>query len=122
MPKCLRRGACWFPHTMHSAISDRPISLKFVESREQPPSSTRCRELNALASFIAERKLNTVFIETSVPDRGVHSLIDGRRASGQNVGIAGPLYADGLGQPGTATGSYVGMIRYNVDKIVEALK
>jgi manganese/zinc/iron transport system substrate-binding protein len=80
------------------------------------------RELSALASLISDRKLNTVFIETSVPDRGVNSLIDGWRASGQNVGVAGPLYADGLGQPGTVTGNYVGMIRYNVDKITEALK
>jgi manganese/zinc/iron transport system substrate-binding protein len=80
------------------------------------------RELNALASFISDRKLNTVFIETSVPDRGVNSLIDGWRASGKSVGVSGPLYSDGLGQPGTATGTYIGMIRYNVDKIVEALK
>jgi len=36
--------------------------------------------------------------------------------------VAPPLYTDALGQPGTAGGTYLKMMRYNIDTIVAALK
>jgi manganese/zinc/iron transport system substrate-binding protein len=38
------------------------------------------------------------------------------------VRIGGELFSDALGDAGTPEGTYVGMIRHNVDAIVSALK
>jgi manganese/zinc/iron transport system substrate-binding protein len=41
---------------------------------------------------------------------------------GHAVEIGGKLYSDAMGEPGSATGTYPGMVRHNVRTIVEALK
>lgn len=42
-------------------------------------------------------------------------------ASSAGVAVAPPLYTDALGSPGSAGDTYLGMMRYNVDTIVQAL-
>lgn len=44
------------------------------------------------------------------------------RARGHEVVVGGQLYADAAGARGTPEGTYVGMVRHNVQTIVEALK
>jgi ABC-type Zn uptake system ZnuABC Zn-binding protein ZnuA len=43
-------------------------------------------------------------------------------ASEAGVIVAPPLYTDALGQPGTPGATYLEMLRYNVDTMVEALQ
>jgi manganese/zinc/iron transport system substrate-binding protein len=38
------------------------------------------------------------------------------------VVVGGELFSDAMGRPGTPEGTYVGMVRHNVDLIVKALK
>ena len=38
-----------------------------------------------------------------------------------NVVIGGQLFSDAMGDAGTPEGTYVGMVRYNIDTIVGAL-
>lgn len=78
-------------------------------------------EVNALVDFLVERRLPAVFIESSVSDRNIRALVEGCAARGHTVRIGGQLYSDALGQPGTPGGTYVGMVRHNVDAIVQAL-
>lgn len=85
-------------------------------------SEAGVKEINDLVTFIVDRKIRSVFVETSVSERNVESLVDGCKARGHSVTIGGELFSDSMGKPGTPEGTYVGMVRHNVDVIVRALK
>jgi manganese/zinc/iron transport system substrate-binding protein len=78
-------------------------------------------DLNALVNFLVERKIEAVFVETSVAEKNVKALIEGARAKGSKVRIGGQLYSDAMGPAGTYEGTYIGMIDHNVTVIVRAL-
>ena len=78
-------------------------------------------DVQALAAFIADRGLPSVFVESSVPPRFVEALTEAVIARGGDVTIGGSLYSDALGSPGGPAETYVGMVRANVDTIVGAL-
>jgi manganese/zinc/iron transport system substrate-binding protein len=63
-----------------------------------------------------------VFVESSVPRKSIEAIVAGAATRGQIVEIAGPLYADAMGEPGTEVGTYEGMMRHNFSLIVKALK
>jgi len=79
-------------------------------------------DVNQLVSFIVSRKVNAIFVETSVNQRNMKSLQEGCKSRGHDVRIGGELFSDAMGKDGTPEGTYVGMIRKNVDTIVDALK
>lgn len=85
-------------------------------------SEAGVKEINELVDFLAERKIKAVFVETSVSDRNVQALIEGARARGHQVTIGGELFSDAMGAEGTPEGTYAGMVRHNVDTMVNALK
>lgn len=80
------------------------------------------KKINELVDFIAARGIKAVFVETSVNERNIEALVEGCRAQGHEVKIGGQLFSDAMGQPGTPEGTYVGMVRHNVEAIVKALK
>ncbi|MFN8466105.1 MAG: zinc ABC transporter substrate-binding protein [Caldilineaceae bacterium] len=79
-------------------------------------------DVRELADFIAEHKIPAIFIETSVPVRNVEALQAAVRDRGGDVAIGGQLYSDALGSPDGDAGTYVGMVRHNIDTIVKALR
>ena len=79
------------------------------------------RDVAQLADFIAARRLPAIFVETSVPRRNVEAVMEATRARGHEVAIGGELFSDSMGSPGTPGGTYTGMVRHNIDTIVEAL-
>lgn len=78
-------------------------------------------DVQALADFIAERRIPAIFVESSVPQRNLEAVQEAVRARGFEVKIGGQLYSDAMGDPGTPEGTYVGMVRHNIDTIVTAL-
>ena len=78
-------------------------------------------DIQSLAKFIVERKIPAVFVETSVSPRTIEALKEAVRARGFDVEIGGNLYSDAMGNPGTPEGTYIGMVRHNIDTIVSAL-
>ncbi len=78
-------------------------------------------DLQSLAAFIAERKIPAIFVESSVPPKTVEALQAAVRARGFDVRIGGELFSDAMGDPRTPEGSYLGMVRHNIDTIVGAL-
>lgn len=78
-------------------------------------------DVQGLARFVTERRIPALFVETSVPRRGIEAVQAAVRARNFNVAIGGTLYGDALGSPGTPAASYTGMIRSNVTTIVTAL-
>ncbi len=85
-------------------------------------SEAGVRQVRELVDYLVERKIKAVFVETSVSDQNVRSLLEGCAARGHHVVIGGTLFSDAMGEEGTPEGTYEGMVRHNVETIVKALK
>jgi manganese/zinc/iron transport system substrate-binding protein len=79
-------------------------------------------DVQALADFIVEKQIPAIFVESSVPQRTIEAVQAAVHAQGFNVAIGGQLYSDAMGSEGTPEGTYIGMVKYNIDTIVSALK
>lgn len=78
-------------------------------------------DVQRLADFIATRRIPAVFVESSIPRRTIEAVQAAVRSRGWEVRIGGQLYSDALGTAGTPAGTYVGMVRHNIDTVVGAL-
>jgi manganese/zinc/iron transport system substrate-binding protein len=78
-------------------------------------------DVKALADFIVEKQIPAIFVESSVPQRNVEAVQAAVQAQGFNVLIGGELFSDAMGSEGTPEGTYVGMVKHNIDTIVSAL-
>lgn len=78
-------------------------------------------DVQALAEFIARRRIPAVFVESSIPRRTIEAVQEAVRDRGWNVRIGGSLFSDAMGNPGTPEGTYDGMVRHNIDTLVGAL-
>jgi manganese/zinc/iron transport system substrate-binding protein len=78
-------------------------------------------DMQDLASFIAERQIPAIFIESSVPQRNIEAVQAAVRSRGFDVAIGGELFSDALGSSGTPEATYIGIVRHNVDTIVGGL-
>lgn len=75
-----------------------------------------------IQKMLIERKIPAVFVESAVAPRTVEALVEPCRAAGLDLQVPkNELYADALGPAATDDSTYAGMIRHNVDTIVEAL-
>jgi manganese/zinc/iron transport system substrate-binding protein len=79
-------------------------------------------DVERVVGVVVDRKIPAIFVESSVPQRTIESVQAAVRAKGHEVRIGGSLYSDAMGSPGTPAGTYQGMVRHNVDTLVEALK
>ncbi len=86
-------------------------------STEQQP---RPGDIARLANIVREQNVKALFVETSVSATLNNIVKKIARATGAKIG--GTLYSDSLGKPGTPADTYIGMVRCNVQTIVEALK
>lgn len=84
-------------------------------------SEAGLKAIERIVGLLVERKVRSVFVETSVSDRNVRALVEGAAARGHRVEVGGELYSDAMGKPGTYEGTYVGMIDHNVTTIARAL-
>ena len=80
------------------------------------------QDVQKLAAFIIDNKVKAIFVESSVPKRTIEALQAAVKSKGHDVKIGGTLYSDALGDAGTIEGTYIGMFKYNVNTIVNALK
>jgi manganese/zinc/iron transport system substrate-binding protein len=80
------------------------------------------QDVQKLAAFIIEKKVKAIFVESSVPKRTIEALQAAVNSKGHDVSIGSTLYSDALGNTGTVEGTYIGMFKYNVNTIVNALK
>jgi len=80
------------------------------------------QDVQNLAKLIIDKKVQAIFVETSVPKRTIEALQQAVLSKGFQVEIGGTLYSDALGNAGTEEGTYLGMFRYNVKTIVEGLE
>lgn len=80
------------------------------------------KDVSQLRDFLVENGIKAVFIESSVSSKSIQSVIEGARNLGHEVTIGGELFSDAMGDEGTIEGTYIGMVRHNVDTLVSALK
>ena len=79
-------------------------------------------DVRELAAFIIEHRIPAMFVETSTPPQGIEAVQAAVRAKGFEVEIGGGLFADAMGTPGTPEGTYIGLMRHNIDTIVNTLR
>jgi len=80
------------------------------------------QDVNELVQFIVDHKIKAIFVESSVPHKTIEAVQEAAKAKGWNVAIGGELYSDSLGSEGTEGGTYIGMVKANIDTIAKALK
>lgn len=75
------------------------------------------KRIDELIALIKERKIASIFSETSVSPRSIEKLLS---ESGAKSG--GILYSDALGPVGSGAETYIGMLEKNLNTILEGLK
>ena len=78
-------------------------------------------DVQELATFIVERDIPAIFVESSISSRSLEAVKTAVKSRGFDVKIGGVLFTDAMGNEGTPEGTYTGMIRHNIDTIVHAL-
>ncbi|MGQ0793384.1 MAG: metal ABC transporter solute-binding protein, Zn/Mn family [Deltaproteobacteria bacterium] len=78
-------------------------------------------DVQRLADFIVEREIPAIFVESTVPQRYIEAVQAAVKSRGFEVKIGGSLFSDAMGNPGTPEGTYIGMVRHNINTIVSAL-
>ncbi|HEX2252860.1 MAG TPA: zinc ABC transporter substrate-binding protein [Thermoanaerobaculia bacterium] len=80
------------------------------------------QDVERVVDLVVERGVPAMFVESSVPRRSIEAVQAAVRDRGGEVTIGGELHSDSLGAAGTPAGTYPGMVRANVETIVEALR
>lgn len=84
-------------------------------------SEAGLQRINLLVDMIVDRKVDAVFIETSVPKKNIEALVNGVRSRGHELRIGGTLFSDAMGSSGTYEGTYIGMLDHNITTVARAL-
>ncbi len=84
-------------------------------------STPGLHDLKKVRQVVIARNIKAVFIESSVPKKFIQSLQEGLIAQGYPIEIGGELFSDAMGRSGTKEGTYIGMVKHNVNTIVGAL-
>ncbi|MGE8206448.1 metal ABC transporter solute-binding protein, Zn/Mn family [Heyndrickxia sp. NPDC080065] len=80
------------------------------------------KDVSELRDYLVNNKIKAVFVESSVPKKAINAVVEGAKKKGHEVKIGGELFSDAMGEEGTPEGKYIGMVKHNVDTIVNALK
>lgn len=80
------------------------------------------QDIKQLKEVIVANQVKAAFVESSVSPRFINSLVEGVEAEGHQLKIGGELFSDAMGLPDTEEGTYLGMVKHNVNTIVSALK
>lgn len=110
--------------TAHDAFSYFARAYGFeVEAVQGISTQTEAStaDIQALATIVLERQVPAIFVESTISPRTIEAVQAAVRAAGQEVRVGGELYSDALGAPDSPAGTYVGMMRSNIDTLVAAL-
>ncbi|MDY8023034.1 metal ABC transporter solute-binding protein, Zn/Mn family [Paenibacillus polymyxa] len=85
-------------------------------------SEAGSQDVTKLRDYLVEHKIKAIFVESSVPRKAIDAVIQGAAQQGHTIKVGGELYSDAMGEEGTEDGTYIGMVKHNVNTIVKALK
>ena len=80
------------------------------------------QDVNELVQFIVDHKIKAIFVELLYRTKQLKPFKKQLKAKGWNVAIGGELYSDSLGSEGTEGGTYIGMVKANIDTIAKSIK
>jgi len=93
--------------------SAAPVGWSTEEIGGTLTAERRQQAIDSIRSF----GVKAIFVETSVNPEMIQQI-----AADAGVEVGGELYSDSMGEKGSAGETYIGMMRENVLKIVEAMK
>lgn len=79
------------------------------------------RDLTGLISFIVDRDIKAVFAEQTISPKAIEAVVAGCANQNHQIKLSGPLYTDSLDAKGTPAGTYIGMVRSNLNMIFNNL-
>ena len=79
-------------------------------------------DINREVEYLTQNKIPCVFVESSVPDKYMQSVLQGCKSKGHPIKIAGTLFSDAIGAKGSEGGNYLSAIKHNVSVITKGLK
>jgi manganese/zinc/iron transport system substrate-binding protein len=85
-------------------------------------SEATAQAIRSLADDIVKRRVRALFVESSVPPDTIEALKKAVESRGWQIKLGKELYSDALGPAGSGADTYEGMVRANIDHIVEALR
>ena len=98
------------------------VGVQGISTASEPSVADRTR----MVDFIKQHQIPAIFVESSVNKTLIEQI--GKDA---NVHVGGELFSDAMGEPGVMesadgetydVGTYIGMLKHNVNTVVEALK
>ena len=85
-------------------------------------SEAGLHDVDRVVDLVVSKQIKAIFVESSVPRRSIEAVQAAVRERRHEVAIGGQLFSDSLGAAGSPAGTYIGMVRANVQTIVDALK
>ena len=79
-------------------------------------------DVTQMVDMLVNRNIKAVFVESSVSQKAINSVVEGCKSRDHQIIIGGELFSDAMGQPDSPEGTYLGMVRHNVEAIVSSLK
>ncbi len=80
------------------------------------------RDLTGLVQFIVSRDIPAVFAEQTISPKAIEAVVAGCENQDHPITLAGPLYTDSLGAEDSPAGTYIGMVKTNIQVIFDNLK
>jgi manganese/zinc/iron transport system substrate-binding protein len=110
--------------TAHDAFNYYGLAYGFVVKGLMgisTESEAGTRDIQNLATYIVDNKIPAIFIESSISKRNIEAVQRATQSRGWDVKIGGELFSDAMGNPGTAEGTYIGMVEHNTTTILNGL-
>ncbi|MEM8790611.1 MAG: zinc ABC transporter substrate-binding protein [Pseudomonadota bacterium] len=84
-------------------------------------SEAAIADIRATVDLVVERNVPAIFVESTINPRTVEAVIEAADAEGHRLIRGEELFSDAMGEEGTASGTYIGMLYSNTVSVVEAL-
>lgn len=78
-------------------------------------------DIQQTINLLVTRQIPAVFVESTISEKSIRSVIEGAAEAGQEVRLGGKLFSDAMGEEGSEEGTYIGMYRHNIQTIYQAL-
>lgn len=78
------------------------------------------RDVTDLVNFVTEKKIKMIFVESSIPTKSLEAVVDGCSMKKHTVVLGETLYSDALGEMGTESGTYIGVLKHNLQAILKS--
>jgi len=78
-------------------------------------------DIRSTVETVVTRRVPAIFVESSVNACTIRAVQQAAASRGVETQVGGELFSDAVGEPGTAEGTYIGMIVHNTRTLTRAL-